>query len=89
MRKRTRTEGNKLIFEEEVVEVKNGTFELKINTLTSGFCNSQGRRDADCEAYELADLLRCIANVIEGERNLMEDTVCDSNGNECGEWVRR
>ena len=89
MKKRSKMIGNNLVFDKEELEVKNGSFVVKINTLTAGFCNSQGRRDADCEAYELADILRSIANEIEGERNLMEDTICDSNGIECGEWVRR
>lgn len=89
MRKKTRTIGNKIVFDQDINNVKDGTFILKVNTLSPGFCNSQGRRDADCEAYELADMLRCVANVIEGERNLMEDTLCDSSGVECGEWRRR
>lgn len=65
-----------------------GKFIMEINTRTQGFCNSFGLHDADCEAYELADILRNIANVIEGERTLIEDRIVDSEGTECGSWSR-
>jgi len=68
---------------------KVGEFTLRISTLNAAFCNSSGLRDSDCEAFELADILRRIANAIEGERDLMEDRVVDSDGNECGRWMRR
>ena len=65
-----------------------GKFIMEINTTMQDFCNSIGRHDADCEAYALADILRNVANVIEGERTLIEDRIIGPEGNECGTWSR-